>query len=168
MTWLKRLEAMITAVDTNIILDILIPDEPFGPSSKALLDHHVSSGQLIMCEVVYAELAARFRSENELKAFLVETGMRLTYSNEKSLYLAGTRWAAYARKDNKDLVSCSRCGNTFGVACPQCKTPFAKRLHVLADFLIGAHALTHADCIISRDLGVYKTYFRDLRVVSTM
>jgi len=159
---------MITAVDTNIILDILIPDEPFSLSSKALLDHHVSIGQLIMCEVVYAELAARFRSENELKTFLMETGIRLTYSNEKSLYLAGTRWAEYARKSNKDLVSCSTCDKTFGVACPQCKTPFTKRLHVLADFLIGAHALTHADCIISRDLGVYKTYFRDLRVVSSM
>ena len=159
---------MITAVDTNIILDILIPDEPFSLSSKALLDHHVSIGQLIMCEVVYAELAARFLSENELKTFLMETGIRLTYSNEKSLYLAGTRWAEYVRKGNKDLVSCSTCDKTFGVGCPQCKTPFTKRLHVLADFLIGAHALTHADCIISRDLGVYKTYFRDLRVVSSM
>jgi hypothetical protein len=159
---------MITAVDTNIILDLLIPDEPFSLSSKALLDRHVSIGQLIMCEVVYAELAARFNSQNELTAFLMETGIRLTYSNEKSLYLAVTQWAEYARKGNKDLVSCSRCGNTFGVACPQCKTPFVKRLHVLADFLIGAHALTHADCIISRDLGVYKTYFRDLKVVSSM
>ena len=30
---------MITAVDTNIILDVLIPEEPFGESSKKLLDH---------------------------------------------------------------------------------------------------------------------------------
>ena len=89
---------MITAVDTNIILDILIPDEPCSLSSKALLDHHVSIGQLIMCEVVYAELAASFRSENELKTFLMETGIRLTYSNEKSLYLAGTRWAELCKK----------------------------------------------------------------------
>jgi hypothetical protein len=28
---------MITAVDTNIILDVLIPGEPFGESSKILL-----------------------------------------------------------------------------------------------------------------------------------
>jgi hypothetical protein len=156
---------MITAVDTNILLDILIPDEPFSITSKNLLDQHVSRGQLIICEVVYAELAAGFRSENDLKTFLVETGIRLTYSNEQSLYIAGTRWAEYARKGNKDLVSCPACGKTFGISCPQCKTPFAKRLHVLADFLIGAHALTHADCIISRDLGVYKTYFKDLDVV---
>ena len=68
---------MITAVDTNIILDILIPDEPFANSSKTLLERHLSRGQLILCEVVLAELAGLFPSEKELKAFLSETGMRL-------------------------------------------------------------------------------------------
>ncbi len=45
---------MITAVDTNIILDVLIPGEPFGESSKKLLDHHLSKGKLIICEIVFA------------------------------------------------------------------------------------------------------------------
>jgi hypothetical protein len=40
--------------------------------------------------------------------------------------------------------------------------------HVLADFLIGAHALVRADCILSRDLGVYKTYFRDLKLIGSL
>jgi len=38
----------------------------------------------------------------------------------------------------------------------------------LADFLIGAHALTHVECMLSRDLGVYKSHFKDLKVVSSM
>ena len=41
---------MITAVDTNIILDILIPDEPFRESSKNLLDLQISKGKLVLCE----------------------------------------------------------------------------------------------------------------------
>jgi predicted nucleic acid-binding protein len=159
---------MITAVDTNIILDILIPDEPFGESSKMLLDQHLLEGKLILCEVVFAELAAHFPSEADLKALLAETGMRLVYSNEKSLYIAGTRWATYTRKSNKNQFTCSSCGSGFEVICPECKTAVTKRLHVLADFLIGAHALVHADCMLSRDLGVYKTYFNDLKVVSTI
>jgi len=65
---------MITAVDTNIILDILIPGEPFGESSKALLDRHVSKGKLIICEIVFAELSARFPSEEELASFLAYSG----------------------------------------------------------------------------------------------
>jgi predicted nucleic acid-binding protein len=159
---------MITAVDTNIILDILIPDEPFANSSKTLLERHLSRGQLILCEVVLAELAGLFPSEKELRAFLSETGMRLVRSNEKSLYIAGTGWATYTAKGGKNRVSCAGCGKAFKVACPHCGQAFTRRLHVLADFLIGAHALTHADCIISRDLGVYKTYFGDLKVVSSI
>jgi predicted nucleic acid-binding protein len=159
---------MITAVDTNIILDVLIPNEPFSESSKKLLDAHLSKGRLILCEVVYAELAAQFPSEEELKQFLTETGMRLEYSNEKSLYIAGTRWAKYSRKSNKDLFPCSQCGQSFAVACPRCHSAITRRLHVLSDFLIGAHALIKADCLLSRDLGIYKTYFNDLKVVGSV
>jgi predicted nucleic acid-binding protein len=156
---------MITAVDTNIILDILIPDEPFSGSSKKLLDRHLSKGKLILSEVVFAELSSQFPTEQELKTFLTETGMRLVYSNEKSLYVAGARWAVYAKKSSKDRFSCAKCGKVFEVTCPRCTAALTKRLHVLADFLIGAHALANADCLLSRDRGLYKSYFSDLKVV---
>jgi hypothetical protein len=159
---------MITAVDTNIILDVLIPGEPFGESSKKLLDHHLSKGKLIICEIVFAELAAEFPSEEELTLFLTDTGMRLVYSNENSLFLAGSRWTKYARKGAKNWLTCGKCGHAFEATCPQCKAVLTKRLHVLADFLIGAHALVQADCILSRDLGVYKTYFDDLQVIDSI
>ena len=159
---------MITAVDTNIILDVLIPGEPFGGSSKELLDRHLSKGKLILCEVVFAELAARFTSEEELASFLADTRMNLVYSNEKSLYMAGSRWAEYARKSAKNRLTCGKCGLEFPATCPQCEGVMTKRLHVLADFLIGAHALVQADCILSRDLGVYKTYFSDLKVIDSV
>ncbi|OGP50634.1 MAG: hypothetical protein A2Y79_07040 [Deltaproteobacteria bacterium RBG_13_43_22] len=156
---------MITAVDTNIILDVLIPGEPFSESSKALLDRHFSKGKLIFCEVVFAELAAQFPSEPDLRTFLAETGMRLEYSNPKSLYIAGTRWVKYAGKSKEDKFSCQQCGSRFAITCPQCRKPVTRRLHVLADFLIGAHALANADCLLTRDLGIYKTYFKDLKIV---
>ncbi|MDO8723494.1 MAG: PIN domain-containing protein [Syntrophales bacterium] len=159
---------MITAVDTNIILDVLIPGEPFGESSKELLDRHLSMGKLILCEVVFAELAARFTSEEELASFLADTRMNLVHSNEKSLYMAGSRWAEYARKSAKNRFSCGKCGHAFEVTCPQCRAVLTRRLHVLADFLIGAHALIQADCILSRDLGVYRNYFSDLKVIDSI
>jgi len=159
---------MITAVDTNIILDVLIPEEPFGESSKALLDCHLSKGKLILSEVVFAELAARIPSEEELRSFLADARISLVYSDENSLYLAGSRWAEYARKSAKNRFSCGKCGHAFEPSCPQCKAALTKRLHVLADFLIGAHALVQADCILSRDLGVYKTYFSDLTVIDSV
>jgi predicted nucleic acid-binding protein len=159
---------MITAVDTNIILDVLIPGEPFGESSKELLDRHLSKGNLILCEVVLAELAAQFPAEEELAFFLADTRMNLVYSNEKALYMAGSRWAEYARESAKNRFSCGKCGHAFEATCPRCKAVLTKRLHVLADFLISAHALVQADCILSRDLGAYITYFSDLTVIDSI
>ena len=159
---------MITAVDTNILLDVLIQGEPFCESSKILLDRHLSKGKLIICEAVFAELAAGFLAEEELKLFLADTGMGLVNSNKKALFLAGSRWAEYAGKGDKNRFSCGKCGHAFQVPCPQCKAALTKRFHVLGDFLIGAHALVHADCILSRDLGIYKTYFSELTVFGSI
>ncbi|MBI5101403.1 MAG: type II toxin-antitoxin system VapC family toxin [Nitrospirae bacterium] len=158
---------MITAVDTNILLDILIPGERHSESSKRLLDKHLANGKLILCEVVFAELAARFSSEHDLKMFLAETGMRLVPSNEKALHIAGMRWAAYARRSKRNQFSCSECGKSFSMHCPHCKAMVTRRQIVLSDFLIGAHALEQADCLLSRDLGIFKNNFSELKIVSS-
>jgi predicted nucleic acid-binding protein len=159
---------MIAAIDTNIILDILIPNEPFCASSQKLLEGYLSKGKLIICEIVLAELAAQFPSEEDLNQFLFETGIRLEYSGKKSLYLAGARWAKYIKKNSKNLFNCSRCGQEFEFYCPRCRSVVTRRQHVLGDFLIAAHALERAECLLSRDLGIYKTYFSNLRVIGSI
>jgi predicted nucleic acid-binding protein len=159
---------MITAVDTNIILDVLIPGQSFADSSKNLLDYYMSKGRLILCEAVFAELSACFTDPGELQQFLAETGMELVYSSGDALFKAGARWAEYTKKSAGNRFSCRKCGYIAEIACPQCKTSMTRRLHVLADFQIGAHALVHADGLLSRDLGIYRMYFKDLRVVSSI
>jgi len=159
---------MTTAIDTNILLDVLIPGEPFSETSKSLLDHYLSKGRLVICEVVFAELAAVFPSSQELDGFLGDTGIGLVYSNRKALFLAGSRWANYSREKNRRQISCSACGHLFTVDCPRCSAGLLKRRHVLSDFFIGAHALAQADCLLSRDLGIYRTYFSELEVVGSV
>ena len=154
---------MITAADTNILLDILIPDESHLKSSKALLDECAGKGQLIICEIVYSELASQFFSERDLKAFLSDTGIRLIHSGEKSLYMAGERWKEYT-KNKKQTLQCPQCGKQITASCTACHFSFTFRQRILGDFIIGAHALLHAETLISRDRGFYKTYFKDLKI----
>ncbi len=72
------------------------------------------------------------------------------------------------KKGRQEQFLCGRCGHAFEVPCPQCPAMLTKRLHLLVDFLIGAHALVHADCILSRDFGVYRPYFNDLKAVGSI
>ena len=55
---------MITALDTNVLLDVFTPDPVFGPKSwQAMIDAD-GRGGLVICEVVYAELALRFATQD--------------------------------------------------------------------------------------------------------
>ena len=36
---------------------------------------------------------------------------------------------------------------------------------MIADFTIGAHALLRGDCLVTRDRGLCKTYFPELRLL---
>jgi predicted nucleic acid-binding protein len=154
---------MITAIDTNILLDILIPDEAHSLSSKRLLDRCLEKGQLVICEVVYAELSSQFPSGGELRNFLSDTGIRLIYSSREALYLAGERWRTYTRKRER-TIQCLHCGEKVSVTCPKCGQAIVLRDRVLGDFIIGAHALLHAELLLTRDRGFYHTYFKELRI----
>jgi hypothetical protein len=109
---------MITAVDTNILLDILIPDAPAQETSQPLLDAALQQGGLVIKEVVYAELAAYFPSPQELARFLTETGIRLLSSEPSAMVRAGQAWTDYLRR-RRAGVSCPSCGRAQKLSCQQ-------------------------------------------------
>jgi predicted nucleic acid-binding protein len=155
---------MITAVDTNILLDILIPGAPQGDTSEGSLARALEAGSVILSEAVYAELAAHFPGREQLDRFLQESGFRPYPSGATALYLAGQTWRRYLQRRTLSAV-CPSCGAALEFRCERCGSPVLPRQHVLADFLIGAHASIHANRLLTRDRGYYHTCFPDLRLV---
>jgi predicted nucleic acid-binding protein len=155
---------VITAVDTNVLFGILIPRATSLADSKARLDDALEQGALVISEAVYAELASLFPSHPELTEFLSSTGIRLHPSGAETFWLAGQRWRQYSARRAVG-IACPQCGHSETIQCHSCGRTISVRQHVLADFLIGAHAATHADRLLTSDRGYYATYFPELPLV---
>ena len=129
---------MITAVDTNVFLDLFRTDSPFHSRSREWLRRAYDRGAVIVCDLVYAELVPAFPSRISLDAALREIGAALSPVDSSIAYEAGLRWKQY-------------------------RASGGPRERIITDFLIGAHALATADSFLTRDLGVYSAYFPELR-----
>lgn len=121
-------------VDTNVILDVIGADQRFGPRSKDCLARCASSGALVINPVIYAEVGAVIERIEELDELLPPQLFRRDAIPWQAAYLAGRAFRRYRRRGGA-------------------------RSRVLADFLIGAHAVTDGMTLITRDTG-YAKHFR--------
>ena len=80
---------MITAIDTNVLLDVLAPNEKFCETSVAALEESANSGSLVVCDLVYAELCIHFFSQRECDGFLEGNEIRVEPLNKEAHFLAG-------------------------------------------------------------------------------
>jgi predicted nucleic acid-binding protein len=131
---------MICAVDTNVILDVLADDPEFGERSERLLADALDSGSLVICELVYAELAPQFETHEALDSALAAMGARVVEGGIEVAWDAGRRMADY-------------------------RSAGGSKQRLLADFYIGAHAAHRAEALLTRDRGFYGTYFPELKLI---
>ena len=92
---------MRTAIDTNILLDIFIPDKRFAENSSRLLKIAYDEGALIISHVVYAELVPQFRNRQKLDDTLAVLNAMLSPLDSDVAFLAGERWDQYRKSGGK-------------------------------------------------------------------
>jgi len=128
---------MITAIDTNILLDILVPNNEFYEVSADALQESATAGSLAICDIVYAELCIHFRVQHDCDSFLESNEIRVQALTREAHFLASRAWRTYREQGGK-------------------------RTRIPADFLIGAHAQKQAMRLLSRDRGFYRKLFPSL------
>jgi len=131
---------LITAVDTNVLIDVFGADPKFAIASAEALRRCLSEGALVACEVVWAETATVFGDAELFKEAMDRLTASFSPMTEEAAVTAADAWRRY-------------------------RAAGGSRDRIAADFLIAGHALALADRFLTRDRGFYRKYFGGLHIL---
>jgi hypothetical protein len=135
-----------TAIDANIISSIW-SNEPTAEKVVEQLGKAKQEGVLLISTFAFAELLAYPNvTLGDVRTFLDATGVVIDYRIEERVWTeAGLRYARYSARRRTATGDGSR--------------------RILADFLIGAHALVQAERLMTLDPTRYRQDFPELRLL---
>lgn len=106
-----------------------------------MIEECAQVGGLVIAEPVYAELAARFPSLQNLDEILSALEIVVEAVSRGGVFAAGRAWI----KDRQNG---------------------GHRNRIMTDFLIGGHALRQAHQLLARDRGFYMACFGGLQIIN--
>ena len=127
---------MITAVDSSVLWS-LIKQEPGWQNWQDLLQQASTEGPLLVCPIVFAELAPSTLDEAALMGFLHRLQIGYDSLSPATAYLAGDTFRQY-------------------------RMAGGPRQHLVPDFLIAAHAMNQANRLAAIDRGYLRKWFPNL------
>lgn len=128
------------ALDSSVLLDILGGDPAHGEASAQALADAMSRDEIVVCEAVVAEVQTMLDTRETVLEALTEFGIRFEPIQEAAAVRAGHMQRRYRDRGGR-------------------------RERVVADFLIGAHALMQCQALITRDDGFFRDYYKGLRLI---
>ena len=131
---------MITGVDSSVLWTVF-NDEPDAEAWSRKLIEASREGELVLCDVVLAEIAPVFDSAEHVLDILERLGIRFDPINPNTAFQAGQRFKRYRQEGGP-------------------------RRNLIPDFLIGAHGLHQCNRLAAVDRGYLRRYFPTLKLLS--
>jgi predicted nucleic acid-binding protein len=128
-------------VDTNVLLDLVTDDPLWAEWSQQQLELASANDDIVINDIVYAELSVGYARMEELDAMISNAGLVIAAIPRPALFLAGKAFQRYRAAG----------GGKTGV---------------LPDFFIGAHAVIADAVLITRDAARYHSYFPGITMIA--
>jgi hypothetical protein len=127
-------------VDSSVVLDLFTGDERFFQRSLDILAYWGAKGDLLIDEIVYAEVSVGFDRIEDLDEALLGALFIVLPLPKEALFLAGKAFLAYRKRGGPKTAP-------------------------LPDFFIGAHAAVAGLPLLTRDPVCVRSVYPKLRII---
>lgn len=128
------------ALDSSVLIDVLVADPQHADASEAAISLALATGDVVVCDAVVAEVQAMLDTDVNVMDVLESLGIRYQPGNEQVAMRAGHMNKRFRARGGR-------------------------RERVVADFLIGAHAMLQCTALITRDDVFFRDYFKGLKII---
>jgi predicted nucleic acid-binding protein len=136
----------VIALDSNVLIDFIGNDPSAADAADSALRRALAGGPVVVCDVVLAEIVTGLGDGAAVVDKIEALGIDFLPLERRSAVRAGEMQRRYAQRRRQAPLH-------------------HEAPRVVADFLIGAHALLQCQGLVTRDAGFFRDYFKGLKVI---